>query len=225
MSYASSVSLPSSRHQYLRPPVSFDSVLFSLALLMVSFSLVMLYSTTGVTAAEQYGDPLFFVRRQAIAALLGLLGLFACLRIPLTLLRKISPYMLFVSLGLLILPMLPGIGSAAWGAQRWVSFGGMAFQPGEFVKITFVIFLAGYFSRHEAHLRTFSAGLVKPFLYVGMLGFLYLMQPDFGSTAIISLVALVMSLASGARLRHIVICGLAAIACLGLLVVMSPYRM
>jgi len=151
--------------------------------------------------------------------------MFICMRVPLHLVRAASPYLFAVSIALLALPLLPGISDRAGGASRWVKFGPIRFQPAEFVKVCMVIFMAGFFARHESKLSSFFHGIIKPFGLVGAAAALLLLQPDFGSSAVIIVVVLAMALAAGVRLSHMVFCSVVVAVVMGILVAISPYRM
>ena len=206
-------------------PVLLDVSLLFVTILLVGFGLVMVYSTTGVVSQEKFGDELFFVKRQAAAAFLGIVLMYLCSRVRIESLRNFSPYGLLFSVIFLVLPLLPVIGDRAGGATRWVNFGLFRFQPGEFVKLSFIIFLAGYFARHEKIIPGFTGGMLKPLLFAGLVAGLFLLQPDFGSASVLMVVTLAMALAAGVRLRYIISCAvLCGISFAGLILV-SPYRM
>jgi cell division protein FtsW len=218
------VSVAPSQHE-LRPPILIDFVLLALTVLFVGFSVLMLYSTTGIISQEKFGDPLFYVKRQVIAACLGMCALFLATRVPLQFLKRISPYCFPLCIFLLALPLLPGLGEASGGAARWVRFGPVRFQPGEFVKLLFIVYMAGYLSRHEARLQSFSQGVVKPLMLVGAVAVLFLLEPDFGSSAVLGGVTLAMAMTAGIRLRYVGVLALIAVVSLGALIIVSPYRM
>jgi cell division protein FtsW len=148
-----------------------------------------------------------------------------CMRVPSALLRRVSPYLLGISLVLLLLPLTPGIADRAGGASRWVKFGPLRFQPAEFVKVFMVIFMAGFLSRREHQISTFIHGIVKPFSLVSLVAGLLLLQPDFGSSVVIVAVLLSMLLASGVRFSHLFLCCVVVVVIAGILVLVSPYRM
>jgi cell division protein FtsW len=223
MDYASSIS--TGRFRELKAPSPVDYILISTVLLLVGFGLVMVYSTTGIVSQEKMGDALYSAKRQGLSALLGLGLMFICMRIPLQLVRAVSPYLFAVSIFLLALPLLPGISDRAGGASRWVKFGPIRFQPAEFVKVCMVVFMAGFFARHESKISSFFHGIIKPFSLVGAAAALLLLQPDFGSSAVIIVVVLAMALASGVRLSHMALCSVVVAVVMGILVAVSPYRM
>jgi cell division protein FtsW len=209
----------------LKPPFFLDAGIVLTVLLLVGFSIVMVYSTTGVIAQEKLGDALYYVKRQLAAAGIGLVLMFACSRLRLETIRKASPYLFFVCIAMLLITLLPGVGHRAGGAQRWLNLGFIRFQPGELVKVLFTVFIAGFWARHETRLSEFGQGIVKPFFLVAIMAALLLLQPDFGSAAVISLVTLGMALATGVRLRYIACAAVVLACCMVALVFISPYRM
>ncbi|MCB0330575.1 MAG: putative lipid II flippase FtsW [Bdellovibrionales bacterium] len=210
-------------HRY-RPPFFSDIPLVVVTVLLMGFGLLMLYSTSGILAQEKFGDALYYLRRQTVAAVLGLVGIVVLSRFKLDWLRRVSPLLLLVCLGMLLFPLIPGVGVKAGGASRWVNLLGFRFQPGELVKLLFIIFMAGYFGRREAKLHQFSQGVVKPLFLVGLVGVLYLLQPDFGSTSLVLSVTFAMALCAGVRLQHIALSGVVCAIALVALVLTSPYR-
>ena len=209
----------------LRRPFLIDLPILIVALILVSFSLIMVYSTTGVLAQEKYGDPFLFIKRQSIAAVLGLVLLYICSRIPLEKLRAISPYCFLIAIFLLCLTLVPGIGEASGGARRWISLAGIRFQPSEFAKVLFVIYMAGFLGRHENKLSSFTYGVAKPAVLVGIFALLLLMQPDFGSVVIIGSICLAMVAVTGIRLKYLIISAALFLLAGVSLVITSPYRM
>jgi cell division protein FtsW len=223
MDFASSLS--TNRLKELRAPSPVDYLLVVTILLLVGFGLVMVYSTTGIVSQGKLGDSLFYAKRQLISAVLGGVVMVTCMQVPTAFLRRVAPYLLVVSILSLLLPIMPGIADRAGGASRWAKFGPLRFQPAEFVKVFMVVFMAGYLSRHEQQISSFISGIVKPFSMLALVAGLLLIQPDFGSTAVIVVVLLAMLLASGVRFTHMVLCSVVVGCVMGLLVFISPYRM
>lgn len=209
----------------LRPPLIGDRVLVGATFLLVAFGLVMIYSATGVTAEHNKGDAFYYVKRQGFALLVGLPLMFALSFLNMQKVKDYATYLYPVCVTLLLLTVLPGVGIRAGGARRWINLGVTAAQPGELVKLLFIVFIASFFARHENELNRFVVGVVRPAMLVGVLAVLFLMQPDFGSTAVLCAVMLVMSIVAGVSWRHLgaVICAGAVAATL--LVITSPYRL
>jgi cell division protein FtsW len=139
--------------------------------------------------------------------------------------KELAVYLYPLCVFLLLLTVLPGVGLRAGGAQRWINLGFTGAQPGELVKLFFVIFIARFFSRHEHELHRFVVGVLRPGMLVGVLAGIFLWQPDFGSTAVLCAVMLAMSVAAGVPWRHLGAVFAGVVAAGAVLVISSPYRL
>lgn len=185
----------------------------------------MIYSATAVVAGEKYSDPYLFVKKQAVASLIGFVCMLVLSKINIEWLKKIYPYFFAISLILLSAILIPGLGHSAGGAKRWISLGHYNFQAGEFVKLMMIVFLAGYLNKHENSIAEFFTGIFKPIACLAIIAFLFLRQPDFGSSAVLFIVGLAMLMAGGARLHYFIASFMIAVACAVVLVITSPYRL
>lgn len=181
-------------------PILLDPMLVFLVLLFSLIGLIMIYSITAFQA-EKNGYHVLI--SQVVAVCLGVLFMFVFSCMKIRNLYRYSKYMYILTIVFVLLPLCPFIGSSAGGATRWVNFGFMRFQPGEFVKLFFVIYLAGYYARHEKKIDEFKIGIFNPLLLVGVVALLFLMHPDFGSCAIIVATTLGVAYFVGARIRYI----------------------
>ncbi|MCL4125010.1 UNVERIFIED_CONTAM: hypothetical protein GTU68_052476 [Idotea baltica] len=185
----------------------------------------MLFSTTALVSEHRFGDSFYYLKRQSFAALIGVVLLIIVSKISPTRIRKISPFGLIISLVLLLLLYIPGVGMSAGGARRWLNLGFMTFQPVELVKVLFVLFISGYFARQENKLQGFFKGVLQPVLYFVLLAFFLLMQPDFGSSFILGVITLVLCFSAGSKISHLLLSGF-TLAMIALpLIITSPYRM
>ena len=114
---------------------------------LVAFGLVMVYSATSASAALANGDPAYYLKRQAMYAVLGLVLMVVCSRIDYRALRALAPVLMVASVVLLLAVLV--LGRAANGASRWISFGPLIFQPSELAKLALAIWAAGYLARHR----------------------------------------------------------------------------
>lgn len=206
-------------------PFLLNPVLVLLVIALTSFGLLMIYSTTAVIAEKSFGNEHYYFFKQFVAVIIGIFFMMILSRVSIKNIYKISSYMFFVSIFLLILPMIPHIGSGAGGAKRWVELGVFRFQPGEFVKIFFIVYLAGFYARHESDLQKFSVGLFRPLILVAIIGVLFLLQPDFGSLAIIVGATFVMAVSVGVAIRYFFVGLFTILPIITLLICTSPYRM
>jgi len=121
--------------------------------------------------------------------------------------------------------LIPGIGLAANGAQRWIPLSGFTLQPAEIAKILLLIYLAGYLARFSAQIADDPLALMKPLGMVGVVAVLLLAQPDFGTAVVLTSAACALLFVAGARLRHFLAIVLFAGGGLLLLAYQQPYRL
>lgn len=201
-----------------------DGWLLAATIALLGLSLLMVLSTTALTAQELHGDPTTIIRKHLAHIFLGICGLFVFARLnPLRLAGK-GNYFLALAVVMLGFVLVPAIGEIAGGARRWVSVAGIRLQPGEIVKLCLVIFFADYIARNRERLGEFVPGVVIPFAITSVVAALLLLQPDFGSSVVIMLIVLCQLLVGGARLLHLALVGLAAAGAAAILVISSPYR-
>ena len=192
--------------------------LLLITFLLVGFGVIMVGNASFVDAAMDFGNEWYYLRLQSLWAVLGTLALLVSSRFPLSRLEKLSQMMLLVCLGLLIMVLIPGIGSKYLGARRWIGIGFAGFQPAELMKLSIVIYLA--------HLFTKSDFQVKNFLYVvGVILGLVLLEPDMGTAIIIFLVSITMYFMSGHTLKLFYYLIPASFVGILILIVAFPYRL
>ncbi len=132
---------------------------------------------------------------------------------------------LWVSLGLLLLVFIPGLGASYGKAKSWINVGGFSLQPAEVVKLTWLIYLAAWFEKRKERVTSLANGLIPFMIYLGLIGTLIILQPDIGTLSIILLMSVVLFYIAGARIKHLLIIGLAMVIGLGILIRIVPYRL
>lgn len=190
------------------------------------FGLVMLISASGPLGLQKFNDSWYFFKHQMVYGVIpGLLLLYFFSIVDYRTLRKYAIPALIASIILLVLVYLPGIGLHFGGAGRWVKFGPIAFQPSEFVKITFLIYAAAWLAaRHDTKARTLEEGLLPFLSALGMVMLLLVLQPNTGSMAVIAGASLLTYLVAGAPLVWFGALGLVGAGLLALLIKFTPYR-
>jgi cell division protein FtsW len=201
-----------------------DLWLFGSVLALTSLGLVMVYSSSAILAADRFGDPLFFLKKQLLWALLGLAGLWAAMRLDYRRLERLVVPLLACSLLLLVLVLLPPFGQEINGTRRWLRLGPVSLQPVELAKFALVLYLAAFFTRREGVIQRFGEGLVPVLLVAGSLAGLTLLQPDLGNSLTLIGLALGMAYLAGARFLHMAAVAAAALPLLAVLIAMRPYR-
>lgn len=204
-------------------PESADWVLLGAVLVLLGFGLTMLLSASGVAAQRLYDDQYYFFKKQIAFAALGLLGLWAAYAAPRALIERLQYLFLFGCIGLLLLCLTPA-GVSVNGARRWLNLGFIRVQPMEFCKIALVLYLAYFMSGKQEIIKTFSRGILPPFLITGLLCLLLLAQPDFGGALVLAMLLFFMCLIGGTRLLYLFASGALALGAAALLVIMEPYR-
>jgi cell division protein FtsW len=161
--------------------------------------------------------------------LFGMLGgsilLFVFSRLPPQFWRKHSLAIFIVSIVVVLLVFVPGIGVEHAGARRWLSVFGFSFQPAELLKLGFVLYFATWLAGVRDKIHTFSFGIIPFLLILGGIGILLLMQPDTGTFLVIAAAALCMYVVAGARFRDIAIVGGLGVVFLTVLALLRPYVM
>ena len=206
-------------------PPSIDGWLLAPVLLLTGFGLVMVYSASAVTADARVHDQFFFLKRQLVAAGIGIVLLLVFLRIGYRRLEAAALPLLGLVVLSLLLVLVPGIGKMAGGARRWIDLGVVRFQPAEAAKVVLVLYLARSLSRKQDRVKLFGVGFVPNVIVTGVLVALVLGERDLGTALILSIVMLVMLFSAGVPLRFLGgFLGLAGLVG-WLAVARTPYRM
>jgi cell division protein FtsW len=190
------------------PAAGPDRLLCGAALALTAFGVVMVFSAGADFAAKTYGDWTFFLKREAIFGVLGVVAFMFGLRTDYSVYKRLTYPLLVLSLGLLVSVLL--VGSRVGGAVRWFKFGPLSFQPSELAKFALVLYLAVLLARQAERVKQFSVGFLPPLLMTGMFLGLLLKQPDLGTAVIIGVTALGMLFISGARTSYILLAVLMA---------------
>jgi cell division protein FtsW len=188
---------------------------------LVAFGLVMVYSATSASAALANGDPSYFLKRQAIYAVLGLVLMALASRIDFRVIRRLAPLLMVGSLVLLIGVLV--VGQSVNGARRWISFGPAVFQPSELAKLALAVWAAAYLTRRRPPQRL--PELWRPLgLVTAAFCALLLAEPDLGTAIAIVLMLAAMLLVAGTPLRTLG-AGVSIASAIGLLAIwFEPYR-
>ena len=202
-----------------------DPVLFFAVLLLVAFGLVMVYSASAVYGAAHTGDSLYYFKRQLIAVIVGVVAMVIGVRVGYQRLVKLAYPLLAVTVVLLVLVLIPGVGHKVGGSSRWIRMWGYNLQPGELAKVAFIVYLACSLTRKKEKIRRFGSGFLPHLLVSGVLILLLLRQPDFGTAATLTIMLFLLLFVAGTRISYIFVAALAALPMAYGLIAGSPYRM
>jgi len=200
-----------------------DMWLFGVAVVLLSAGVVMVYSASAVVAADRFGDPYFFLKKQLFWALLGSVGMLVAVRIDYRRLERFVLPALVLAGVLLVLVLIPPIGQAINGTRRWIRLGPVSFQPAELAKVALVFYLAAFVARRQE--EVVRRGLLPPLLVAGSFAALVLVQPDLGNC--LTLVALTFGLLylAGSPVRYLAWAIAPALPLLALAIYAAPYRL
>ena len=181
-----------------------DYILLLLIGILVVFGLIMVSSASIGLSQEKFNESYYYLKNQLLHGLLPglLLGLIAYF-IPYRTWQKLALPIFAATVLMLILVFVPGLGSGHGGARRWIYIGPINFQPSEFLKLAFIIYLSAWFSTKGKAVKNFSEGLVPFVVLVGALAVLLLMEPDIGTMGIVGFTSLSIYVLAGARFLHI----------------------
>ncbi|OGD56526.1 cell division protein FtsW [Candidatus Berkelbacteria bacterium RBG_13_40_8] len=200
--------------------------IFALIILILSlFGIIMVASSSMVISQEKFGSNYYFAGRQALNLLIGIILMIVTYHIDYRFWKKNAFWMFLITITLLILVFVPGVGHKFGGAQRWIGFGPIMFQPAEIIKLTFLIYLAAWLEKKADNVKTFFTGFIPFFVLIGVIGFLIMKQPDFGTLTVIVATAAVMFFISGANIYHLCL-GVGSLTVLAVILIKAaPYRL
>ena len=217
------IKIPFTTDRYSHAP---DYVLLGTIGILLVFGLLMLSSASTVISFQSTGDSYFFVKHQLLYGVLpGILFFLIAIRLPYAIWKKFAFWMLIISIGLLVIVLLPGVGKTVGGATRWIDIGLFSFQPSEIVKITFLIYLATWLAKKGSHgISDIEYGTIPFLSIIGIVTILFLKQPDLGTLLVILAISFLIYFIAGAPWRHIISIVGVGILLLLILVMSSPYR-
>lgn len=202
-----------------------DIVLFIAVTILVLFGLVMIYSASSIWAEYKFNDAFKYVKQQGLFIVIGIILMIAVSKIDYRNYYKKTNMILGVCLLLLVLVLIPGIGSVRNGSRSWFGIGSFGIQPSEFAKLGLIIFTSKYLANSNKFLRDIKKGVIPILLVLFLIFGLIMLQPDFGTGMIIVVSILAMMFIAGVNIKFFL--GLGALGVVGIigLIAIAPYRM
>lgn len=189
------------------------------------FGVLMIYSSSYIWAEYKFNDPYKFLKSQLIFLILGYIIMFIVSKINYQKYQKYSNIIFGICFILLVLVLIPGIGTVRNGSRSWFGVGGFGIQPSEFTKLGLIIFTSKYLKNNNKELRDIKKG-VLPILIVLMLVFgLIMLQPDFGTGVVIVISIVALLFVSGVKMNFFIKIGLLGLVGVVVLIIIAPYRM
>ncbi|MDO4430859.1 MAG: putative lipid II flippase FtsW [Lonepinella koalarum] len=203
----------------------YDRALLWLFVVLLLVGLIMVTSASIPIGTRLQNDPFYFAKRDVLYVATSLLTFYITLKIPIDKWKDWQVLIFFIAIFLLLMVAIPGIGKSINGARRWIPLGIMNFQPAEFAKLALICFLAGYFTRRYDEVRVRKLSAFKPFVVVGLLGALLLLQPDLGSTVVLFVITFGLLFIVGANFLQFAALGVLGAVLFVWLVLTSAYRL
>ncbi|RCW62064.1 MULTISPECIES: putative lipid II flippase FtsW [Halanaerobium] len=201
-----------------------DLILLFTILALVLSGLIMILSASSVKAEQLFSNSYYFFINQLKYLVVALVLSIIIYNLKYKKLKELAPYFLLLSLGTLILVLIPGIGKIAGGSRRWLPLGPISFQPSELAKFTIVLYLAAYIDKNKDKMKNFKKGILPPLLVIALISFLILLEPDLGTAVTLAMVAAVMIFIGGIRISVFIFLGLISFLLSLGAIITEPYR-
>ncbi|MCL2676100.1 MAG: FtsW/RodA/SpoVE family cell cycle protein, partial [Firmicutes bacterium] len=202
----------------------FDVPLLVVTVILVGFGILMVYSASMYNAKVNYGGEFFFMYKQIIGAAVGFAAFFALSFIDYHLMYKLRYIILGVSILLLILVFIPGVGVENYGARRWINLPFFTLQASEIAKFGFIVFAASYAAKNQQKMTTLLG--ILPIVAVGaLMAVLIILEPNISITMCVVLLMLAMLFLGGMRIKHLLLLMIPVAALVPVLIIIEPYRL
>ena len=192
-------------------------------LVLITLGCIMVFSASSYSAQKQYSDSAFFLKKQIIGCVFGLLSMVFFWSFDFQKLNKFKYIVLIVSIICLLLVFVPGIGYAKYGARRWIRIAGFSFQPSEIAKFSLILFCSSYFSENYKQAKLFK-NILPALLVGGTLCLLVILEPNMSVTMCIGLTLIVMLVVGGMKKKYLAFLGIGGAISIPVLILAEPYR-
>ena len=202
-----------------------DKYLFLAVVLFSLFGIVMIYSSSYIWAEYKFNDAFHYVKLQGIFLMIGIVLMIIISKINYRKYYQYATPIFIFCLILLILVLIPGIGTIRNGSRSWFGIGPLGIQPSEFMKLSLIILTSKYLSNSNKNVKSFLKGIFPILFVLGIVFFLIMLQPDFGTGMIIVVSVLSLLFIAGANMKFFFLAGIVGVIGIVGLIIMAPYRM
>ncbi len=216
------------KEDIIRVKGGFDRPMFFIVMVLIGFGLIMVFSASYAYALSKTGDSLYFIKHQAIFAVLGIGAMIVMMKMDYRIIYRFTiPLFIITSILLIVTPIY---GMAAGVAKRWIEIGGIRFQPSEIMKLVLVLFLARYYAIYEKPATNYSDfwqssvyGLFIPAGFVLFVCVLIMLENHFSGMIIMFLIGMIVIFAAGARKIWFIVAGSSAAVAAAVAISLSSY--
>lgn len=189
------------------------------------FGLIMIYSASSIWAEYKFNDSFHYAKYQFVFLLVGYFVMYIVSKLDYAFYKKKANIILLGCLLLLILVLIPGIGSIRNGSRSWFALGPIGLQPSEFAKIGLIIFLAKYLEKNNKIINNVGKGLLPILLVIMVFFMLIMLEPDFGSGMVIVISLMLIIFASEVKISFFSSLGIIGLLGISFLIIIAPYRL
>ena len=204
---------------------SFDKPLFIAVIILSLFGVLMIYSASFIWAEFKFHNSYRFAIMQGMFLLIGILLMLILSKIDYHLYYKYANKILLICGILLILVLIPGIGTVRNGSRSWFGIGPLGIQPSEFAKIGLIMYVSKYLTNNNRIMKDVVKGVFPILGVIGTFFFLIMLEPDFGTSMVIVLTLVILIFVSGVKISFFVKIGLTGILGIVGIIIAAPYRM
>ena len=202
-----------------------DPVLLALFGSIMAFGLMMVFSATVSNDHALASSNFKHVMMQLVFLLAGLMTAIMVSLFPLSSWQNYSKHLLFLGFFLLVIVLIPGIGISVNGSQRWLPLGPVRMQPSELIKLIMIVYTASFLVRQGERIKEFKVGILSMALIIAVFGTLLLLEPDFGTTVVVTATVITMMFLGGVRVAHFLLCLGVGVGLFAVLAMTSSYRL
>lgn len=200
-------------------------IIIGLVIILLMIGIFMVHSASHIWTTYNFDDPYFYVKRQLIFGVFGLVAMSIVMRIPYLHWKQFAIFIYTFCLILLILVLIPGIGVIRGGAQSWIGFGLFSIQPSEFAKLGTIIFVSYFLSETTNKQNEFMFRFALPLLFVSIPFLLIMQQPDLGTGVVLMLTIIVLLFIHGTKMKYFLSLFMIGIGSFAFLIMSAPYRL
>ena len=200
-------------------------LLLIIVTIMALYGIIMIYSASSIWAQYKFNDAFHFAKYQFIFFIISFLCMLIVKKIDYNLYKKHSNKILLLSLILLILVLIPGIGTLRNGSRSWFKIGPFGLQPSEIAKVSLIIFLSKYLEKNQNNLSNIKKSILPVLGIISLFFGLIMLEPDFGTGMVIVLSLMLILFISGVKLKFFASLGILGILGIAGLIIIAPYRL
>ncbi|RPF56079.1 stage V sporulation protein E [Aquisalibacillus elongatus] len=201
-----------------------DYVLLTAVILLLLIGVLMVYSASSVWSDYKFDDPNFYLKRQLLFAVVGLIGIWVMVKIPYFKWVNWAVTIYILCILLLIALFIPGIGMVRGGANSWIGVGAFSIQPSEFMKLGLILLFAKMLPTKQHDLPMLFKGFLPMLLLIIFPFGLIMLQPDLGTGLVLVLTGMLILFVTGAKINHFIGLAVMGLVALAGLIISAPYR-